>query len=112
MASREGLSAGMAILLGVSAFNIGNLFGRLANDGDERVKDVQAHNAHVLEQLGTDYPDLQELVLDDESENYTFAFIPEGEMPQVCEGEYDVSDGIAQITGSIACTTTIEVDGN
>lgn len=78
---------------------------------DNRLHDIQQHNAQIYEDLTTRYTpaELGQLILNDETDTYELHLTPEGKQPQVCEGDYSVTDGVAEITGTIACTTTTEV---
>jgi hypothetical protein len=105
----------LAGALGLNMLNIGLVLGEALGENranaPERVEDVQQHNAQIYEQLASDYTDgdLGRLILNDETDTYEFHLTPESTEPQVCTGEYSVTDGVAEITGTIACTTTTEV---
>lgn len=116
MSSREGATGLLALAAGISLFNIGfqlgNVLGRHTENTDSRIRDVQAFNTQVYEQLQPDYNGLGRLVLNDETDTFEFQVTPEGRKSQTCEGDYQVTDGIAKVTGNIACTTTVKVGGN
>lgn len=116
MASKEVVPALLITALGINLFNfgfqIGNITGKNSEDADARIRDIQARNAQVYEQLEPTYHGLGQLVLNDETDTFEFHVTPEGEQPQVCEGSYSISDGIARATGNIACTTQTKVGGN
>lgn len=101
-----------AALIANATFQIGMLIGRTVENANNRVQEVQAHNAQIYEQLKPTYNGLGRLVLNDETDTFEFHITPEGKKPQVCEGSYHVSDGTARATGNIACTTQAKVGGN
>ena len=78
---------------------------------ESRLLDIQQHSAQIYEELASGYTasELGQLILNDETDTYDFHLAPEGTEPMVCTGEYSVTDGVAEITGTIACTTTTEV---
>lgn len=116
MASKEGMSGILVFAVGINLFNIGMFIGRNIGesqaDASDRIEDIQAYNSHVYEQLEPGYNGLGRLVLNDETDTFEFRVSPEGEQPQTCQGEYEVTDGSATVVGQIACTTTTEVGGN
>lgn len=116
MASKEGASGLLMFAVGINLFNVGVWIGRTIGkdraNTPERVEHVQEHNAQIYEQLDRDYDGIGRLILNDETDTYEFHLTPEGEQPQVCEGEYQVTDSVAQLTGDIACTTTVAVGEN
>ncbi len=118
MARESMLPIGISIAaLGINLFNLGMIVGRNieedAINAPNRLRDIQAHNTQVYEQLKPDYNGLGRLVLNDETNTFEFRISPEGEQAQTCAGEYQVNDaGNASVVGQIACTTTTEVSGN
>ena len=108
----QGLCTGVVIMSSLNLFVNSCTRTDRESDARQRVFDVQEHNAQLHEELGEEYPGLGQLILNDETDTYEFHLTPEGEQPQVCEGEYRVTDGVAQLTGDIACTTTVAVGEN
>ena len=105
-----------AFLSGTLLFASGLLVGAAAKgyafrDTPKRIETIQEHNAQIYEELSSGYPDskLGQLILNDETDTYEFRLASEGIEPMVCTGEYSVTDSVAEISGTIACTTTTEV---
>jgi hypothetical protein len=114
MANSEGFGLiSMGLVGAATGFFVGAITEARIN-AEPRIAQVQLHNAEVKQQLTPMYGDVGRLVLNDETDTFEFHISPEGEEPQTCEGEYEVTDDNAKIVGQIACTTTteVEVDGN
>jgi hypothetical protein len=112
MANSEGFGL---ISLGLVGAVTGLFVGAITEariNADQRIAQVQLHNAEVYQQLIPTHGNVGRLVLNDETDTFEFRVSPEGEQPQTCQGEYEVTDGSATVVGQIACTTTTEVGGN
>ncbi|MCA9332625.1 hypothetical protein KDA00_02010 [Candidatus Saccharibacteria bacterium] len=91
---------------GISLCNLGHI---LADDSDSRVEKIQTYNEQIFEQLSDDQEGVQNLVLHDWSNSYSFTVSQEGQADQVCEGSYEVNNNVAVAIGDIACTVSTPI---
>jgi hypothetical protein len=98
------------------AGGLGGLLGGVMADArantEPRIAQIQLHNAEVYQLLEPTYGGLGRLVLNDETDTFEFHVMSGDGQSQICQGEYEVTDGAARVTGDIACTTTTKVGGN
>lgn len=93
--------------LGFAAFavglNIANLLHLIADDTDQKVKEVQTYNTQVKEQLQAGYSDIRDLAIELDGKTYGFVTSSSGQTER-CEGTYKVENERAVAVGHVACT--------
>lgn len=102
---RKGISGVTVGIVFAFAFNTGIFLGKLTDNGDERVREVQIQNEQLQEQLSTEYGQVGNLVLNDETDTFEYR----KSNGDKCEGEYRVENDTAVAVGNIACTQTMPI---
>lgn len=101
------VSNGMLIF--AAGFLISSIFGRCTVSED--VEQVQKYGPQVEAELVKEFGEIESLYLDG---GYEFRFDTPitGGPNQRCEGEYEVVDEVAKVSGQITCTQVTELGGN
>lgn len=90
-------------LLAASVISIGIAIGRILEDGDGRVHDVQISNEQLHQQLDPVHH-VGQLVLNDEKRTFTFNRRDPGGNIETCTGRYEQKEGFAQVVGDLVCS--------
>lgn len=79
---------------------------------DQRVKEIQEHNAQIEKQLEHDFPSMGRLVLNPETDTFEF-HVSREQSSLNCTGEYSVSEnGEASVADDVTCSETIALGKN
>lgn len=101
-------------VIGYGAATLSGHFKRssLEDKANERIEQVQEHNAQLLDELEPDFPGMGRLVLNDETDTFEFHVTSKSEQAQTCSGDYEVTENTARPVGDIACTSMVQLDGS
>lgn len=85
-------------------YSLGSFLQIAFDDGDitpTQVEEIQGYNTQIEADLGRErqFGDISELRLTVDGKEYEFQ-----SGGRSCEGEYEVTKGVASLTGDIACT--------
>ncbi len=96
---------------GIAIMFTSNILVEAMRDDDVNPTELQANNHHLQEELAGDFNDVDGLILDSSNKSFTFE-TQNGDVLEVCTGQYEISQEIATVAGNIACTRTLQPQGN
>lgn len=84
----------------------------LSNCGQEEdFEKIQDYNHEIEVELQPEFKGLEGLVLTEDDE-FRFHIDTESHPDQNCEGDFEVIDEVAKVSGQVACTQVTELSGN
>ena len=98
-------------LAGGLVFGLPQAIGRHEdrNEARDRLRETQVHNEQLDEELEHEFAPVTHLSLDGK-DSFSFETM-EGQTVEVCIGNYEVEADTARVSGEIACTRTIDREG-
>ena len=84
----------------------------LSNCGEgAKFEKLQDYNHEIEVELKPEFKGLEGLVLTEDDE-FRFHIDTDSHPDQTCEGDFEVIDEVAKVSGQVACTQVTEISGN